>query len=65
MALPCFCYKCARCISQESLKDAYCLSVEKNNCKEKYCYNCDFSCERFTEKTDGKRSLRNLCFLEV
>lgn len=65
MALPCFCYKCVKCISLESLKDPYCLSVEKENCKERFCYNCDITCENFTDKSDVKRNIRSLLMMDM
>lgn len=49
MALPCFCYRCAIYISQESLTDEECLAVEeKNICKKNDCDNCSYECLRFT-----------------
>lgn len=64
MALPCLCHKCARCISLESLKDPFCLSVEEENCEARSCNSCDFSCDRYIEKIDPKRSGIGLYFLE-
>lgn len=65
MAFPCVCYKCARCMTLDTLKDADCLTVEEKNCKERYCHNCDFSCERFIDRMDGRRNNRNLYFVEA
>jgi len=49
MALPCFCYRCAFCISQESRKNEECLAIEKMKvCKTNDCDNCSFMCSRFT-----------------
>ncbi len=56
MAFPCICYKCARCITLQSLQDPECLSVERQNCEDRNCANCDFSCSRFTENMDFKRT---------
>ncbi|MCL6612044.1 MAG: hypothetical protein K6T66_10955 [Peptococcaceae bacterium] len=56
MVLPCVCFKCARYLSLESLKDPECLSVEEKNCEDRDCNNCDFTCERFTENMDFKRT---------
>jgi hypothetical protein len=64
LALPCVCHKCARCISLESLKDPVCLSVEEQNCEDRNCNSCDFTCERFTEKTDPKKTGKGLYFFE-
>ncbi|MCL6479105.1 MAG: hypothetical protein K6T65_11935 [Peptococcaceae bacterium] len=55
MAFPCICYKCARLITLESLKDPECLSIEEKNCYGKSCRDCDFICERFTDKMDFKK----------
>jgi len=49
----------------DTLKDADCLIVEEKNCKERYCHNCDFSCERFIDRMDGGRNISNLYFVEV
>lgn len=65
MALPCVCYKCARCMTQESLKDPQCLSVEEENCEQRNCISCDFTCSRFTEKMELKRSSKMQNFIEI
>ncbi len=64
MALPCVCHKCARCITRESLKDPKCLSVEEQNCEDRDCNNCDFTCDRFTDKMNFKKSSKSLYFFE-
>lgn len=49
MALPCFCYHCAICLSQESLTDEECLAIEQQEiCKNNDCDNCGYKCSRFT-----------------
>ncbi|MFZ5597762.1 MAG: hypothetical protein ACOY31_12210 [Bacillota bacterium] len=54
MVFPCFCYKCARYLSLESLYDKYCLAMEKKvNCEKKNCYECHYSCDRYTEDDTG------------
>jgi len=64
LSLPCICYKCARCLTQESLKDPGCLAVEQENCVGRDCSNCNFTCERYTDQTDFKRSTRKLLLME-
>lgn len=64
MALPCMCYKCARCITSESLKDPECLSVEEENCVNRDCDSCDFTCDRFTDNINFKKSGKSLYFFE-
>lgn len=57
MALPCFCYRCGIYKSQQSLIDEECLSVEmKNICDNSDCDNCSYTCERFTESLDKKKT---------
>jgi len=65
LAFPCVCYKCARCITLNTLKDEYCLFVEEKNCQDSYCHNCDFYCERFIDKMDERKIDRNMYFVEV
>ena len=49
----------------DTLKDVDCLNVEEKNCKERYCHNCDFICERFIDRMDGSRKSINLHFTEA
>lgn len=66
MALPCACYKCARCITQESLKDEECLAVEKKNkCENRDCDNCGFTCGRFTKTLPIKREDTLIYFINT
>ncbi len=49
MALPCVCYRCAKCIELESLMDPECLNTELKNCENRDCSTCSFTCNRFVE----------------
>lgn len=56
MALPCFCYRCAICISKESQWDEECLAIEKKKvCKKNDCDSCGFECVRFIPVQAGKK----------
>jgi len=49
MSLPCFCYKCARYKTLQTLSNEWCLAMERENCGERFCHNCDLTCEHFVK----------------
>ena len=60
MAFPCVCHKCARCLTLETLKDPMCLSTEKQNCEDRNCNSCNFTCNRYTEEMNFERNSKTL-----
>ena len=65
MAFPCICYKCARCITLESRRDPECLKMEEKNCREWNCFECDFTCDRFTSSLDFDKSRKVLYSFKI
>lgn len=65
MALPCVCYKCARCTTLQALKDEECLAVEEKSCEGGDCENCDFSCGRFIETLPIKREEKLIHIINI
>lgn len=50
MSLPCFCFKCARYFNLQTLNNEWCLAMEKKNCGERFCHDCDLICEQFVKR---------------